>query len=58
MSETASPNGFLQKAESGVNSKMSKDDRGVIKSSSKGGLKSQNGTGRTKNSGGNTNEIG
>jgi len=39
MSETASPQDFLQKAESGANSKLSIDEKNVRRSSSKGGLK-------------------
>lgn len=59
MSETASPNGFIQKGDSGANSKLSKDDKNVRRTESKGGLKSQNGTGRTKNATGNNNtEVG
>ena len=58
MSETNSPNGFLTKG-SNPPSKMSKHDKIVRRTSSKGGLKSQSGTtGRSTVKGSNNTEVG
>ena len=53
MSETNSPNAHFEKNGAG-NSKLGKE---VRRTSSKGGLKSQTGTGRSSGNGGNT-EVG